>query len=899
MSDRLRISSMWGKRFAEQKLAVPALLRGAGLPPVLFEQEKVYVSTAELFALWRSVGEMSSDPGIGLKLGAETRLARTHPAGIAVMCSRTFGDALQRLSRYKQLTCPEEIRIQRREQEASVEFFYVEAEETQPGVLVDMLLSWILSVGRLGTEGQIAPLRVELSRPVKHRGILEKHFGCRVRFKADRNALVFRSTDFDRPFVTHNEELLSVIGTQLDSELKALTASNTVGEQVKQTLRQLLAGRRPTLQDVAHELGLGPRTLQRRLTNAGITFQQVVEETRRELARHYLTQRAVELNEAAFLLGFGDANSFFRAFQTWEGTSPKEWRTRLWKNERHTTAPSGPSSMKRKHLKTSVVIGLLSTFLCVCGNAQQTGERHPAQDIKQTNSPAPVVRTSSGIVRGVSEGDVSSFKGIPYAAAPMGTNRWRAPQAPPVWEGERDASKFGADCAQAGFRRGSAAIATTSSEDCLFLNVWRPSRTSLGAKLPVMVWIHGGAFVLGSGSQPDFSGVQFAKHGVILVTFNYRLGRLGFFAFPALSKENPEEPKGNYAYMDQIAALKWVRQNIAAFGGDTNNVTIFGESAGGVSVHALLTSPLARGLFHKAIIESGGGRDGVLTGRPMSKDGVDPNYPVSAEKIGVNFAHKHAIEGTDTAALARLRMLTVEEIVDGGQESDGPGGSAIYSGPILDGKLVVETAESAYKAGRPPNVPLIIGSNSAEVPAGFVNANSKDELLSQFENVREEMSAVYDPDGTNDFARMLTMVNTDKVWAEPARFTARTFSAKGAPAYIYLFSYVSPGMQGWMRYGAAHGSEIPYVFDSLRERNGATLAAKDQEVARLMNTYWANFAKSGDPNGSGLPKWPRYEAGKDEILEFRADGSPTAERDPRKRRLDVMEKAAQAKGNGK
>src|SRR5436190_17203062 len=238
MSDRLRISPMWRKRFAEQRIAVPGLLRRAGLPVALFEQEKVYVTTAELFALWRSVGEMSADPGIGLKLGAETRLARTHPAGIAVICSRTFGDALERLGRYKKLTCPEEIRVQRKDQETSVEFSYVEASQPQPDPLVDMVLSWILSVGRLGTDGQISPLRVELCRSVRNRALLEGHFGCRVRFKADRNALVFRSSDLDRPFVTHNEELLSVIAAQLDAELKARTTSNSVGEQVKQTLRQ-------------------------------------------------------------------------------------------------------------------------------------------------------------------------------------------------------------------------------------------------------------------------------------------------------------------------------------------------------------------------------------------------------------------------------------------------------------------------------------------------------------------------------------------------------------------------------------------------------------------------------------------------------------------------------------
>ena len=208
-----------------------------------------------------------------------------------------------------------------------MEFFYVEATEPQPDLLVDMVLSWILAVGQRGTDGQLAPLRLELTRTAKHRELLERHFGCRVRFKADRNALVFRSSDLDRLFITHNEELLTVIGTQLDSELAARNESQNVGEQVKDALRRSLAGKRPTLQDVAQELGLGARTLQRRLADKGMAFQQLVEDTRRELAHHYLKQNAVELNEAAFLLGFEDANSFFRAFQGWEGTSPGEWRT--------------------------------------------------------------------------------------------------------------------------------------------------------------------------------------------------------------------------------------------------------------------------------------------------------------------------------------------------------------------------------------------------------------------------------------------------------------------------------------------------------------------------------------------------------------------------------------------
>lgn len=331
MTDRFRITTAWAQRFAQEKIAVPALLRRAGLPANLFEQEKIYVTTAEVFAIWRTVAEMSPDPGFGLKLGTELRFERSHPVAIAGVCSRTFGDALQRLARDKQLTCPEEIRVHRKAQKTSVEFFFIEAKEVQPDMMVDLGLSWILCVGRRGSDGQITPLRLELTRPVKHRALLERHFGCRVRFKADRDALVFRTSDLDRPFVTQNEELLKLIGTHLDSELKAGNANNSLGEQVKQTLRQLLAGKRPTLQDVAQELGLGARTLQRRLTDANITFQQLVEETRRELARHYLKHSTVELNETAFLLGSEDANSFFRAFQVWEGTSPGEWRSRRGK----------------------------------------------------------------------------------------------------------------------------------------------------------------------------------------------------------------------------------------------------------------------------------------------------------------------------------------------------------------------------------------------------------------------------------------------------------------------------------------------------------------------------------------------------------------------------------------
>jgi AraC-like DNA-binding protein len=327
-SDRFKVSSLLAGRLAEQQLSVSAILRRAGLPAGFFQQEKIFVTTAELFALWRAIGETSTDPAIGLKLGAEPRFERYQPAAIAAVCSRTFRDALQRVARYKRLTCPEEIRVRATGEEALVDFIYTQAEEVQPDVMVDLVLSWILGIGRRGTDGQITPLRLELTRAAQNRELLESHFGCRVRFKSPRNALVFRNSDLDRPFVTQNEELLKAIGAQLEAELEERNTSEDVGDQVKHTLKRSLAGKRPTLRHVARELCMSVRTLQRRLTDAELTFQKLVEDTRRELARHYLKHSAVELNEAAFLLGYEDANSFYRAFHGWEGTTPGEWRIR-------------------------------------------------------------------------------------------------------------------------------------------------------------------------------------------------------------------------------------------------------------------------------------------------------------------------------------------------------------------------------------------------------------------------------------------------------------------------------------------------------------------------------------------------------------------------------------------
>jgi para-nitrobenzyl esterase len=539
---------------------------------------------------------------------------------------------------------------------------------------------------------------------------------------------------------------------------------------------------------------------------------------------------------------------------------------------------------------------------------------------------APVVKVDSGQLQGVVDDGVVSYKGIPFAAPPVGDLRWRPPQPAAPWTGVRQAAEYGANCMQGRFggpppgagarpgappapgtapaaAPGAAPAAATAapprpappaapepSEDCLFLNIWRPADTA-AQKLPVMVWFYGGGFVGGSGALPGAGGGPFAKKGVVLVTLNYRVGRFGFFAFPALSAERPDDLKGNYAYMDQIAALQWVKRNIAAFGGDPDNVTIFGFSAGGVSVHSMLASPLARGLFHKAIAQSGGSRDSVLTARPLRQDAVDPNYPVSAETIGKTFARSMGIEGTDAAALASLRALSAEQVLRGAPAAPGANTPQIELTPILDGKLITETAETAYKGRRQARVPLLAGSNSADTAGNRIKATTKDEFFARFGKWSAQAKAAYDPNGTTELATMVARANDDFGQAEPARFAASAFAANGSPAYLYRFSYVATAMRERMRNGAPHGGEIGFVFGTLGSGPGpaSTPSPEDLAVSRMAQSYWVNFARTGDPNGAGLPTWPRHDPKKDLIFEFKPDGTAGAVPDSRKARLDVTE----------
>jgi AraC-like DNA-binding protein len=328
MTSRFRVPGLLVRRLEEERLPLPAIVRRAGLPAGFFEQERMLVSTDELFSLWRAIADESGDPTLGLRLGTDARSERFDPTALAALCSRSFGDALRRVARYKQLTCPEEIRISTAHGESTVEFVWLLAREAEPVVLVDLCLSWILAIGRRGTGGELSPLRLELTRAFAQREAFERHFGCPARLAAARNALVFRASDLERPFVTHNAELLAMLGPPLDAQLADSQAHRTVVERAAAALKGTLAGQRPALKDVARHLGLSPRTLQRRLAEGGLSFHRLVERARREMAMHYLADSSLELNETAYLLGYEDANSFFRAFQQWEGTSPGAWRSR-------------------------------------------------------------------------------------------------------------------------------------------------------------------------------------------------------------------------------------------------------------------------------------------------------------------------------------------------------------------------------------------------------------------------------------------------------------------------------------------------------------------------------------------------------------------------------------------
>lgn len=484
--------------------------------------------------------------------------------------------------------------------------------------------------------------------------------------------------------------------------------------------------------------------------------------------------------------------------------------------------------------------------------------------------PRPRATVAQGELVGLQAAGVRVFRGIPYAAPPVGPLRWRPPQPAAAWTGERDAAAPGAICPQAPANGDPGVGPGTPDEDCLTLNVWMPERRDgEGWPRPVMVWIHGGGYNNGSGTAALYDGTNLAERGVVVVTINYRLGRLGFFDHPALAAERAaDQPAGNYGVMDQIAALAWVRDNIAAFGGDPDDVTIFGESAGGAAVTQLMIAPGARGLFHKAVVQSGLGRQ-----RSADLTLDRPGRP-SAQTLGTMWARGAGLPADVTAEA--LRAVPAERLLT-------PMPSFYSDNLIVDGRVLTEDVIEAFAAGRQAPVPMMIGTNSAEFwwirPTEQSAYGRAEDGLTTAEH--DALLAAYG--GPDNYG---AHVVSDLIFNAPARALARLHAQAGHPTYLYRFDVVAasnPEPSG----GATHASERPYVFDNL-DTVGRPMGERDAQAATAMADYWTAFAKAGDPNGEGRPVWPEFGAARDRLLEFTNDG-PEAKPMPFGERLDLID----------
>ena len=496
-----------------------------------------------------------------------------------------------------------------------------------------------------------------------------------------------------------------------------------------------------------------------------------------------------------------------------------------------------------------------------------SGRVHGSQIDLQTT-----IKIQAGSIAGLSLGkgrDVKAYLGIPFAAPPVGDRRWKPPEEVEPWTGVRPCVAYGPSCAQADLSQHVARpLAGKNSEDCLYLNVWTPANRA-NAPLPVMVWIHGGGFIGGSGSAEESRGESLARKGVVVVTFNYRLGPFGFFAHPLLSAESGHNVSGNYGLLDQIAALRWIRENISNFGGDPERVTIFGASAGGVSVCYLLISPLARGLFQRAIAES------AIIARPTLHLREAAYGHASLEKEGEMIAHALNCD-REPDPLAALRARRTDEIL---AISD-PGkrlfvGSGNRFSPAVDGWVVPGDLLTTFAEGTQLSVPLIIGTDADEGSLTFVlraQATSvedyKSEVRNWFPEDAEEVLRIYPVSGPADGRSALSRIQTDCAFAAPARSIAKSVSDTGpkAGAYLYHFTRVRPTEDG-LRFGAFHGSEIPFVFCNLTLK-ADMVDELDRDLSTSMSAYWISFAASGNPNRDGLAEWPPYDDARRRYLEI-------------------------------
>ncbi|QDV82159.1 carboxylesterase/lipase family protein [Planctomycetes bacterium TBK1r] len=467
----------------------------------------------------------------------------------------------------------------------------------------------------------------------------------------------------------------------------------------------------------------------------------------------------------------------------------------------------------------------------------------------ESNDESAIVQTRLGPVAGTASRDdsIEVFKGIPYAAPPVGHLRWRPPQPAAKWSDVRKCDKFAARSLQTNNR-------PNQSEDCLYLNVWT-ARERVREKRPVMVWIHGGGFTQGSGHQPGYDGTQLAKRGVVAVTINYRLGALGFMTHPALSAESPRGSSGNYAILDQIAALEWVRDNIANFGGDPENVTIFGESAGGTSIYLLTATPLSKGLFHRAILQSPwldpvifrDLKDENANGPPAEFDGEE-----QARKLLGSDAGNGDAEGD--AVLAKLRAIPASEVL----------GKVKQRWPIAtDGWVFPKPPHQIYADGEQHDIPVIVGTNRDEgtmfAPRkafGGTLETYKQAMVERFGEHGDQVADFYAPKSQDDLWKVAVQQITDVWFIQPSREFARAMDKQDTDVWMYHFT---KPVWGWM--GAAHAAEIGYVFGNLEEPK-----PDDAELSRAFMDYWVQFAKTGNPNVEGNPEWPRYTTAEDRHL---------------------------------
>ncbi len=507
--------------------------------------------------------------------------------------------------------------------------------------------------------------------------------------------------------------------------------------------------------------------------------------------------------------------------------------------------------MRRMMRLAGLLAGLLFTSF---GAAAQTGER-------------PVATVAEGRLRGTLEGDLRVFRNIPYALPPVGERRWRPPEPPASWTGTRDAAAFGPRCVQPPLPPTSLYYSPIEamSEDCLSLNLWSPTDAT---NAPVIVWIHGGSLRIGGSAEPLYDGAAFARRGIVFVSINYRLGVFGWMAHPELSAESPQSASGNYGLLDQIQALRWVRDNIAAFGGDTGNVTIMGESAGALSVTYLLASPMARGLFHKAIAQSTN-----LRNMPELRDAA---YGLpSGEQIGTNFA-----ASSGARSLAELRAMDAEALTRAAQQAHFP------SQGVVDGWTLTRQLVDTFDAAAQAQVPLMTGFTSGEMRAGLVplppvpaSARVYEQAIARRYGDRAPAFLALYP--ASDVRESMLAVLRDAVFGWSSERLARRYAAAGLPAYLYLFDRCDPASRA-RDLCAFHASELPYLFGQTGP--GATLppewprldGREDAALSRAMMDYWTSFARSGTPTSPQGPDWPSYA--RDESFMRFAD-RPLAEAD--------------------